>query len=359
MTVDPGTPSIDGPRRGLLVATVAVASGALLVVGLAVGSPAAARDASAEPGGAADRGAEPGAPAEPAIGTSYGVGRRDVTFVDPSRPTDAVPAEGIAARPDRTLETVVLYPTVAAEAGPTTSDVRRVPVAAEGPFPLVVFSHGNGSSPDAYVPLVEPVVRAGYVVVLPAFPLTSLSSASLGDSANQPADVSFVIDQVVGLSEQPDGWLSERVDAEHIAAAGHSLGAVTTIALTYDPCCIDPRVDAALAVSGIGVPSAAGALDDPPPTPLLLVHGEEDDVVPATGSDDLFARSTGPAYYLRLTDGDHTSIGFGQDGELTEDVMQAFLDAELRAKPGPLEDVPADVEASGRGEWQENDAASP
>ena len=411
MTVDRGTPPINGPRRGLLAATVAVASVLLLVAGLAIrssavdgASPSADRapaepgsaDRAAEPGaghGAADRAAEPGAEpgsagsgsaeagvesgsadratepgvesgsgsgaAEPGIGTSYGVGRRDVTFVDPSRPTDAAPAEGIAAQPDRTLETVVLYPTVAAEAGPSTSDVRQVPAAAEGPFPLVMFSHGNGGSPDVYESLVEPVVRAGYVVALPTFPLTSLSGAFIGDAVNQPADVSFVIDQLVGLSGQPDGWLSDRIDVEHIAAAGHSLGAVTTVALTYDPCCIDPRIDAALAVSGIGVPSAAGALDDPPPTPLLLVHGVEDDVVPPTGSDDLFAGATGPAYYLRLTDGDHTSIGFGDDGELTEDVMQAFLDAELRDKPGPLEDLPADVEASGRGDWQENAAASP
>ena len=40
-------------------------------------------------------------------------------------------------------------------------------------------------------------------------------------------------------------------------------------------------------------------------------------------------------------------------------LFRSFLDAELRDKPGPLEDVPADVEASGRGEWQENAAASP
>ena len=290
----------------------------------------------------------------------YGVGRRDVTFVDTTRPTDAVPADGVEARPDRTLRTVVLYPTVAAEAGPTTSDVRPVgPPAADGPFPLVVFSHGNGGDPDLYVPLVEPIVRAGYVVALPTFPLTSLSGAALGDVRNQPADVSFVLDRLLDLSAQPDGWLSGRLDPEHIAAAGHSLGAVTTVALVYDDCCVDPRVDAALAVSGIGVPSGPGTLDDPPPTPLLLVHGAEDEVVPVSGSEDLFADATGPAYYLRLDEGDHTTIGFGDDGELTEEALEAFLDAELKDAPEPLAEVPADVEESGRGQWQERNVPTP
>jgi fermentation-respiration switch protein FrsA (DUF1100 family) len=296
-----------------------------------------------------------GGSAEPrGDGDGRGVGRRDVTFVDPGRPTAAVPEEDVEARPDRTLDTVVLYPTANVEASSASTDVRPAgPPAAEGPFPLVVFSHGNGGDPELYVPLVEPLVREGYVVALPRFPLTSLSGEALADVVNQPADVSFVIDQLLALSDRPDGWLAGRVDAERIAAAGHSLGAVTTLALAYDDCCVDPRVDAALAVSGVAVPSGPGTLDDPPPTPLLLVHGAEDATVPVTGSDDLFARATGPAYYLRLDDGDHTDIGFGDDGDLTREAMEAFLSAELEADPGPLAALPDDVAESGRGAWQE------
>jgi len=293
-------------------------------------------------------------------GDGLAVGRRDVTFVDPSRPTAAAPEEEVEAQPDRTLDTVVLYPTANTEATSESTDVRPAgPAAAEGPFPLVVFSHGNGGDPELYVPLVEPLVREGYVVALPRFPLTSLSGEALADVVNQPADVSFVIDQLLGLSDRPDGWLAGRLDADRIAAAGHSLGAVTTLALAYDGCCIDPRVDAALAVSGVGVPLGPGTLDDPPPTPLLLVHGAEDGTVPVTGSDDLFARATGPAYYLRLDEGDHTDIGFGPDGDLTREAMSAFLDAELDDDPEPLTELPDDVADSGRGEWQERNVPAP
>ncbi|HEY8545977.1 MAG TPA: hypothetical protein VIL36_13050, partial [Acidimicrobiales bacterium] len=291
-----------------------------------------------------------------ASGEGLAVGRREVTFVDPGRSTPALPEEDLDAQPDRTLETVVLYPTANVEATSESTDVRPAgPPAADGPFPLVVFAHGDSAGPEAYVPLVEPLVREGYVVALPRFPRTSRSATGLADAVDQPADVSFVIDQVLALSDRPDGWLAGRVDPDRIAVAGHALGAITAVAVTYDRCCADPRIDAAIAVAGTGVPSAAGALDDPPPTPLLLVHGVDDPTVPVAGSDELFARAGGPAWYLRLDDGDDTVPGFGRDGELTLAAMSAFLDARLRDDPEGLAEVAEEVEGSGRGEWRVRD----
>jgi fermentation-respiration switch protein FrsA (DUF1100 family) len=287
------------------------------------------------------------------VTADHGVGRRDLTFVDPSRPTAELPDAGIAAAPDRTLQTVVLYPTDD-EADEMATDAP----AATGPFPLVVFSHGVGGNPDQYVELVAPLAASGYVVAMPAFPLSSRSGSAIFDVLQQPGDVSFVIDQLLALTADDGSWLAGRIDADRIAAAGHSLGAVTTIALTYDTCCRDDRIDAAVALSGIGVPSGPGALDDRPPTPLLLVHGTDDDVVPVAGSDTLFEDATGPVYYLRLDGADHTSLGFGEDGALTSEAIGAFLDAELEDEPAALDAMPDLVAASGLGEWRTRNAPS-
>ncbi len=68
--------------------------------------------------------------------------------------------------------------------------------AANGPYPLIVFSHGLGASPSAYQGLLVRWAAAGYVVAAPAFPKTNTAATGgidPGDFANQPADVSAVI----------------------------------------------------------------------------------------------------------------------------------------------------------------------
>lgn len=295
------------------------------------GSPATSATASSTTGAEAD--------------ATYAVGRRQLELVDTSRPTDAWPDGDVEARPDRPLPTVVLYPT----AGHDESDDAA---PAEGPFPLVVFSHGSGGNPVVYAPFMEPLVRQGYVVALPKFPLTSLPGSPYDDARNQPADVSFVIDSVLALSDDTASWLGGRLDGDRIAAAGHSLGAITTIGVTYDSCCIDPRIDAAVSISGTGVASGPGTLDDPPPTPLLLVHGARDDTVPVGGSDALFDAATGPTYYLRLDEADHASFILGPAGALTQEVVAAFLDAYLRSRPAALADAGDVVADSGLGAWR-------
>src|SRR5699024_3131716 len=95
---------------------------------------------------------------EPAAQRPFAVGRVDVTLVDGTRGTDAVPAAEVEARSDRTIELAVVYP-AAGDPGdePTIPDAwsedgdpdgrSAVPDAepATGPFPLLVWAHGwNG-----------------------------------------------------------------------------------------------------------------------------------------------------------------------------------------------------------------------
>ena len=126
---------------------------------------------------------------------------------------------------------------------------------AEARFPLIVLAHGLTGSPSRHADLAEAWARAGFVVALPAFPLTNSTVpggwSNYADVNNQPGDVSFVIDQLVAADDDPLSALHARIDPERIGLAGHSLGAATTYAATFDACCRDPRIDAAVVMAGV------------------------------------------------------------------------------------------------------------
>lgn len=275
----------------------------------------------------------------------YAVGRRDFTVVDTSRPTDADPVRGTPQKPSRTLPVMVLYPaTGAAPASPATPPTTNAG-PAHGPFPLVVFSHGITASGPTYLGRLQRWARAGFVVAAPTFPLSGPGakfpgdSVALGDYRNQPADVSFVISQVLAHNGDRGDPLYKLIDPGEIAAAGHSLGAITTLGLIENSCCQDHRVKAGIAISGVELPFPNGTFDKPPATPLLLIHGDADTTVPVRGSDTAFDRATPPVFYLRLTGVSHVGVVFGDAGRFTDQAIIAFLNQELKHQRSALTDL--------------------
>nr|WP_313427307.1 hypothetical protein [Brevundimonas diminuta] len=106
------------------------------------------------------------------------------------------------------------------------------PVTGDG-LPVVLFSHGFGSSMDGYAPLSDYWAARGFVVIQPTY----LDARRLGLPENDPrrpmiwrtrvSDAKHVLDQLDAVFAQvPD--LSGRVDADRLAAAGHSFGGQTT-----------------------------------------------------------------------------------------------------------------------------------
>ena len=238
----------------------------------------------------------------PAPEAAFAVGTRFETFVDRSRPTDST-AES-EAKPERTFETLVTYP---AAGSPGRAASSGAPAAPGGPFPLVVFSHGSGvSSPVRYELLFNAWAAAGYVVAAPKYPLssTSLPNAS-GDAVNQPADVSFLISEMVRLGADRAGPYAGLVNGERVAVAGHSLGAATTLGVAFNGCCVDKRIDA-------GIVMAGGQGFFPPEqwfgtirTPILVVHGDDDRIVRIADGQKVFADAPPPKAMLTVFGGDH------------------------------------------------------
>ena len=288
----------------------------------------------------------------------FATGRRTMTLVDATRGTDAVPGT-LPERPDRTIEVEVVYPAAGEPTAPPeveeawgdpaggSSTVDAEP--ADGAFPLVVFAHGWNGRADHFRGFAERWARQGYVVALPTFPL-SREGIAVSDLADQPGDVSFVIDRLEALTD--DDPLAGHVDTGRVAVGGHSLGSATTFGVAYNSCCLDDRIDATIPVAGGALPIDGGDYDAAPSTPMLLVHGARDAAVPVAAGDAMFDLFDAPTWYLRPVDADHVTVFTGDAGRLFADAALAFLDAQLRDDGDALDAMGDEVAAGGVAEWR-------
>jgi len=246
------------------------------------------------------------------------------TLVDPARPTPA--NKEYAGAPDRTLRTVVSYP---------THDGRPLECS-----PLVVFATGFGRTATSYAPLYDHWVRAGYVLAAPDFPLSregAPGGTSAVDLLSQPGDLSFVLDQVLAENDRPGSDLRGLVDPARIALAGKSMGGITALLAGYDPDRRDPRFQAVIAMTGLAMDTVRG---DRFATPLLLVHGDEDEIVPITGSIDAFAKAQAPKYLVTLLGATHVERFDGSDhptARVIHATTLAFLDAYVKGERDAVE----------------------
>lgn len=158
---------------------------------------------------------------------------------------------------------------------------------AESPkaFPVVLFSHGAGSSGFEYTCLIEDLVSHGYVVVAIEHPdsafavlfpggkvvphhqdptpagLTSeqrmqrmMAAAGLGITQGA-GDLVFVLNKLTELNQSanPSFPLSGRLDLSQVAAMGHSAGG----AFAARACQLDARIRACVSLDGALPPASA------------------------------------------------------------------------------------------------------
>lgn len=100
-------------------------------------------------------------------------------------------------------------------------------------LPVILFSHGFGSSMDGYSPLVDYWAAHGFIVVQPTY----LDARRLGLAQDDPRrpmiwqtrveDAEHVIDNLQRIEEEVPG-LSGRMNPDLLVAAGHSFGGQTT-----------------------------------------------------------------------------------------------------------------------------------
>ncbi len=216
-------------------------------------------------------------------------------------------------------------------------------------LPIILFSHGFGSSMDGYAPLVDYWSARGFVVIQPTY----LDARRLGLAEDDPrrpsiwrtrvTDAKSVIDHVGELLSHVPG-LRDRVDPDRLAAAGHSFGGQTTSILLGARMTgadggkdlSDARVKAGilLASGGTGggdlsplgrqiTPYLDSSFDNMA-TPTLVVAGDADrSPLTVRGPDwflDPFHLSPGGKALLTLADGEHMLGGIsGYDVTETTD----------------------------------------
>ncbi len=159
------------------------------------------------------------------------------------------------------------------------------PVRGIAPLPAVILLHGGGfveGSRADLAGLAESLAFHGYVTAsidyrlsegawFPATQLTDPGLAAAAALAREDAGRA-----VEWLRSQAKTY---RVDPDRIAVGGYSAGAITALELASHP---PPAVLAAVSISGAAIDTVALAAPHPP---VLLVHGDLDDIIPAALAD--------------------------------------------------------------------------
>jgi dienelactone hydrolase len=242
----------------------------------------------------------------------YPIGITEVVFYDESR--------------DRTLLTNVWYPAAEAarDAEPSSAEsylpedlaflaanstltlraVRDAALATDGPFPLILFSHGNNGINFQNGDQMEHLASHGFIVASPDHEGNTYfdnSGSPSGLSIDRPIDMIFLLDEMLRATEDPDELFYDWIDTTlGIGASGMSFGAFTVVTAADR----DDRIVAVL-------PQVLTApISEDYDTPTFLLLAEEDKTIGLDGNArirDTYATTKGPKFLAELPDAGHFS----------------------------------------------------
>jgi predicted dienelactone hydrolase len=238
-------------------------------------------------------------------------------------------------------------------------------LSADAPAAAVLFSHGLGGTRENYGYLTQYWAARGFVVVAlqhvgsddsvwrgqKNVPARMIAAASAQNYVLRAQDVTFAIDELTRLSAPGSGHaLSGKIDLKHVAIAGHSFGAHTTLAVAgqvakagaAEMSLADPRITCAIALSP--APPVRGDAETAYAKiaiPMYHLTGTNDrsplqPIDPADRTIPYQKIAGVDQYLLVIKDADHMAFaGRGSQANRNLDAIQssttAFLNAYLRA----------------------------
>lgn len=157
---------------------------------------------------------------------------------------------------------------------------------AQDRYPIILFSHGAGTSMETLTSQSEDLASHGFIVVAidhtytsagTIFPdhIVSAKDATTNFNVVEPAEIitqimaddsSFVIDQLAEMDDgTPDTRFKHRLDLERIGDIGHSVGG----AVAYNLAINDSRVKAAVNLDGVVYVAPKNGANNMPPFLML------------------------------------------------------------------------------------------
>jgi len=191
-----------------------------------------------------------------------------------------------------------------------TEAVRDAPAAtSHGPFPLVVFSHGQAAVRWQSTYLTVLLASHGYVVASPdhdggtlADALRNQLTATTEGFENRPLDVRYLVNRLSRLPE--DEPLRGLADTSRYGVAGHSFGAFTALrvaAIDERVTVIVPQAPTSTDLAWLGLPQPVKLA-----IPVLVMGAHRDRTLPwADNIEPTWAALQRPRWLLDLVDGGH------------------------------------------------------
>jgi hypothetical protein len=136
------------------------------------------------------------------------------------------------------------------------------------------------------------------------------------------------------------------IDGERVGVAGHSNGGITIAGLIGQACCVDERVDAAIIIAGTSQLLPGKNFDWSRTPPLLVVHGENDTVIPYDEGARIFNSARSPKGLFTLIDSDHNSYLFSDSRAfpITAKATLDFFNGYVKSDPAAIAALADDQE---------------
>ncbi|MCU1370740.1 MAG: hypothetical protein JWO77_1934 [Ilumatobacteraceae bacterium] len=207
--------------------------------------------------------------------------------------------------------------------------------AADGPYPVVLFSHGYAGFPEQSADLVTHLASWGFVVIAPDHVERSLSgllgTASKGVTPREDPEVlTASLDAAIADGEDEASPLHDLLDLDEVAVAGHSAGA----SAAYLTASSEDRVKAFISYSvGAGRPDEDGKTAERPvpDVPGMVMLGSADGIIDPADSVAVYEGMDPPKYLVEIADAGHLVFSdiclIGKDqGGLVQLTKEAGLD---------------------------------
>ena len=167
----------------------------------------------------------------------------------------------------------------------TIEATRDAPSASDGPYPIVLFSHGASSFRTQSSHLAEHLASWGIVTASTDHPSRDLLNSLGGTAEGQPPaaeQLSSIRTYLTTLGDDP--VLGGALDNDRVALGGHSAGGGTIAEVALDE-----------GIVGY-VSYASGLRDSVPQVPSLFMAGELDAIIAASRTEEAFELAPAPSW---------------------------------------------------------------